>query len=45
MSGITHLVEQMKIPRFVRVKQYFPHSELSEQDIISLIAENFSKPE
>lgn len=45
MSGITHLVEQMKIPRFVRVKQYFPHNELSEQDIISLIAENFSKPE
>ncbi len=45
MSGITHLVEQMKIPRFVRVKQYFPHNELSEEDIISLISENFAKPE
>ena len=45
MSGITHLVEQMKIPRFVRVKQYFPHNELSEEDIISLIADNFAKPE
>lgn len=45
MSGITHLVEQMKIPRFVRVKQFFPHNELSEDQIISLIAENFAKPE
>ena len=33
MSGITHLVDIMKIPRFVRVKQYFPHNELSEDDL------------
>ena len=45
MSGITHLVDIMKIPRFVRVKQYFPHNELSEDEIKSVIAQNFSKPE
>ena len=45
MSGITHLVENEKIPRFVRVKQYFPHNELSEEEIKDVIAENFSKKE
>ena len=45
MSGITHLVNMMNIPRFVRVKQYFPHNELSEEQLISVIQENFKKPE
>lgn len=45
MSGITHLVEQIKLPRFVRVKQYFPHDELSEEQIIALLEEEFAKPE
>ncbi|MCD8036112.1 MAG: DUF362 domain-containing protein [Clostridiales bacterium] len=45
MSGITHLVDIMQIPRFVRVKQYFPHNELTEQQIKDIIAENFAKPE
>ncbi len=45
MSGITHLVDIMQIPRFVRVKQHFPHNELTEQQIKDIIAENFAKPE
>lgn len=45
MSGITHLVNTMKLPKFVHVKQYFPHNELSEDEIKNIIAENFKRPE
>ncbi len=45
MSGITHLVEHVKIPKFIRAKQYFPHNELSEDEIVSIIKDSFSKPE
>ncbi len=45
MSGITNLVAHAQLPRFVRVKQYFPHNELTEEQIIALIAENFQRPE
>ena len=45
MSGITHLVNIMKLPKFVHVKQYFPHNELSEDEIKNIIAENFKRPE
>lgn len=41
MSGITPLVAHATLPRFVRVKQYFPHTELTEEQIIQLISENF----
>lgn len=45
MSGITHLVNQFQIPRFVRVKQFFPHNELTEEQIKKTIAENFENPD
>jgi len=45
MSGITKLVAHAQLPRFVRVKQYFPHNELTEEQIIQLIDENFHRPE
>lgn len=45
MSGITKLVDHMRIPRFVKVKQYFPRNELSEPEIAALIEENFQRPE
>ncbi|MBR2531612.1 MAG: DUF2088 domain-containing protein [Lachnospiraceae bacterium] len=31
MSTSTKLISHIKLPRFVRVSQYFPHSELTEQ--------------
>ena len=43
MSGITHLVNIMKLPKFVHVKQYFPHNELSEDEIKNIIAEGLIK--
>lgn len=43
MSGITHLVDQMQLPRFVRVKQFFPHNELTEEQIKSIIADTFAR--
>lgn len=45
MSGITPLVAHATLPRFVRVKQHFPHTELTEEQIIQLISENFNRPE
>ncbi len=45
MSKSTRIVETQKLPRFVKVGQYFPHNELSEQEIRELIAENFARPE
>ncbi len=45
MSGITKLVEHAKIPPFVKVKQYFPHNELNEEEIIDIVRENFRRPE
>ena len=44
MSGITHLVEGMKLPRFVRVRQYFPRDELSEEQITAQLERDFSAP-
>ena len=34
MSGVAHLLENVKIPKFVRVKQSFPHNEYTEEQII-----------
>ncbi len=31
MSGITELVNHIRLPRFVKVHQYFPHTELSPE--------------
>ena len=45
MSGITKLVDHMQLPKFVRVKQYFPHNELSEDEIKAVLNENFARPE
>jgi hypothetical protein len=44
MSGVTKLVNHVKLPRFVRIKQHFPHNELSEEQIIKLMADGFLKP-
>ena len=41
MSGITKLVDHMQLPKFVRVKQYFPHNELSEDEIKAVFEEIF----
>lgn len=45
MSGIAPLVAHAALPRFVRVKQYFPHTELTEEQITQLISYNFCRPE
>ena len=45
MSTVTPLIAGMKLPKFVRVEQYFPHNELSEDEIRRIIADNFAKPE
>ncbi|MDD5922961.1 MAG: hypothetical protein PUC44_07295, partial [Eubacteriales bacterium] len=45
MSGVTKLYSQFQIPKFVRMKQDFPHNELSEEEIIRIIDENFHRPE
>ncbi len=44
MSTSTALLKEVQLPRFVRVKQYFPHNELSEEQIIQLIADGFLQP-
>lgn len=44
MSGITKLVGHVQLPRFVRVKQKFPHNELSEEQIIKIVSDGFLKP-
>jgi len=43
MSRVTKLVSHIDLPRFVRVKQYFPHNELSEDQIIDIISQGFKK--
>ena len=45
MSTSTRLVAGEKIPKFVRVKQYFPHNEMNKEQIIACVAENFARPE
>ena len=45
MSTSTRLIEGVKIPKFVRVRQYFPHNEMNREQIIACIAENFARPE
>lgn len=45
MSTSTRLIAGQKIPKFVRVRQNFPHNELSEAEIVKIIKENFAKPE
>ena len=44
MSGITKLVSHIELPRFVRVKQHFPHNELTEEQIINRVSDGFLKP-
>ena len=45
MSTVTPLIAGQKLPKFVRVKQNFPHNELSEEAIKKVIRDNFAKPE
>lgn len=45
MSTVTPLIAGQKLPKFVKVKQNFPHNELSEEAIKKLIKDNFEKPE
>ncbi len=45
MSGITELVNHIRLPRFVKAHQYFPHTELSPEQIISVLDEAFAKSE
>ena len=45
MSTVTPLIAGMKLPKFVRVEQYFPHNELGEDEIRKIIKDNFEKPE
>ena len=44
MSTSTALLKDVKLPRFVRVKQYFPHNELSEAQIIQAINDGLLQP-
>lgn len=41
MSGITHLVNHIHLPRFVRTKQFFPHNELSQEQIAQILDAGF----
>ncbi|MGI6586177.1 MAG: lactate racemase domain-containing protein [Lutisporaceae bacterium] len=45
MSGVTNLVSHIKLPRFVRAHQYFPHTELSPEQVKSALDEAFARPE
>ena len=45
MSTSTRLIENIKLPKFVRVKQDFPHNEMTKDEIIKCIADNFARPE
>jgi len=45
MSGVTPLLSHAVLPRFVHVKQHFPHNELSCDEIVKTINEMFQKPE
>ena len=39
MSTSTKLVENVKLPRFVRVRQEFPHSELTDEEVLKIFNE------
>ena len=45
MSTSTRLIENIKLPKFVRVKQDFPHNEMTKDEIRKCIADNFARPE
>lgn len=45
MSGITHLVNHIHLPRFVRAKQFFPHNELNQEQIARLLDAGFQRKE
>lgn len=45
MSGITNLVSHIHLPRFVRAEQYFPHNELTQEQIAKILDEGFDKTE
>ena len=45
MSGITNLINHIKLPRFVKAHQHFPHTEISQSQIKTILDEAFEKPE
>ncbi len=45
MSGITKFVEQIKLPRFVKIHQHFIHNEISQEQILRLLDKGFAQPE
>ena len=45
MSGITELVKHITLPRFVRIRQHFPHTELDPEQVLDSLREAFRKPE
>ncbi len=45
MSGITKLVDHIRLPRFVRAHQYFIHNEITREQIAALIKKGFLTPE
>ncbi len=45
MSGITNLVNHIKLPKFVRVHQIFEHNELNESQILDILNKGFERDE
>ena len=45
MSGVTKLVEHIKLPRFVKVRQFFVHNEITQEQILQKLDEGFAQPE
>ncbi|MCJ7855953.1 DUF362 domain-containing protein [Lachnospiraceae bacterium NSJ-143] len=44
MSGITNLIDHIKLPRFVKAHQIFDHNELTQEQITEILRAGFEKP-
>ncbi|MCI1930330.1 MAG: DUF362 domain-containing protein [Clostridia bacterium] len=43
MSGITKLINNINLPRFVKVHQIFEHNELTQEQILKILKDGFEK--
>ena len=45
MSGITKLVSHITLPRFAKVEQHFPRTDMSPEAVTASLDQAFAKPE
>ena len=45
MSGVTNLINHIKLPKFVKAHQIFEHNELTEAQITEMLSKGFENPE